>query len=231
MFNWLTEIEGHPCSIDEGEIKDFRMRKIIVKKSPKTMSAVCQLFAAVDIINEESSMMVYPIPDEQARLLVMEMTAPHYEEIKETIIAGRVKEMNLFHLKPESRIIIEKHLQKNGYPAIQDLYRRKRIKLSDTPQKIKYYLINKEKIAQLSSRETEEVFSFFHVTFFVQQESILLQPTGWQLEDELITSYTIRTFSRMAGDLVLWVNENSNDVVGLEVYRNKIPLPIVSNLS
>jgi hypothetical protein len=63
-------------------------------------------------------------------------------------------------------------------------------------------LVNQELIDQLYIKETGKIREFFMSSFFTESGSIMLQPTGWKLDDNLKESVTIRAFSTFAKQIV-----------------------------
>ncbi|NHM33826.1 hypothetical protein [Neobacillus terrae] len=107
----------------------------------------------------------------------------------------------------------------NGiYPVIPDLFRSSSLKLRAYPRTLTYYKIKKEFINELHIKETEKVFDFLNCSFLVGNGSIMLQPTGWVLEDHLKESVAIRSFSPFAKQMVLVVDGTDKSVVGLDIY-------------
>ncbi|MEK4229380.1 hypothetical protein [Solibacillus sp. FSL H8-0538] len=104
------------------------------------------------------------------------------------------------------------------YPVIPDIYRSKNINLATEPRELKYYLVNQDLVNPLHIEGTEEIRQFFESSFFADNGSILLQPTGWKLEDELQNSITIRTFITFAKQIILFVDDKDKNVVLLGIY-------------
>lgn len=217
MFKWLTEIEEPIIPFNE-ENGELRFKRIESYQNVFTMSEVCQLFAAYDVLLGEDALTTIPIPNDQALKIVMNEVVPHYIDIKQVFIDGNLKEINVHHLKGSSRKLFKNLLQGDIYSVIPDLYRSKEINRTNYPRTIKYYLINKELINQIHNKETKKIFGFFNESFFAENGSIMLQPTGWILQEQLKESYTIRSFSTFAKQIVLVVNEPDNVVIGLDIY-------------
>ncbi|MFF5400342.1 hypothetical protein ACFY5J_23985 [Peribacillus butanolivorans] len=79
-------------------------------------------------------------------------------------------------------------------------------------------MVNQELIDPLYIKETGKIREFFMSSFFTESGSIMLQPTGWKLDDNLKESVTIRAFSTFAKQIVLVVNDKNMSVVGLDIY-------------
>lgn len=131
---------------------------------------------------------------------------------------GKLKEINVRGLKKESKRIMQDLLSNGIYPVIPDLYRTKNLNLATGPRELKHYRVNKEMIDSLYLDETEKIREFLMSSFFTESGSIMVQPTGWKLEDNLQDSVTIRAFSTFAKQIVLVVNDKDMSVVGLDIY-------------
>ncbi|MFD2043013.1 hypothetical protein ACFSTA_01685 [Ornithinibacillus salinisoli] len=217
MFEWLTEIKKPqlPFHIDNGKLK---IEKVESEISLSNMSEVCQFFASVDVIIGSDGLTILPTPTEYSFHTIMNEIVPHYLDVKKIFMNGKLKEINVSCLKEESKKIVEDLFPNNVYPVIPDLYRSNNLNIATKPRALKNYLVNQELIKPLHLKETENIREFFMSSFFAENGSIMLQPTGWKLDDDLKESITIRTFSTFAKRIVLLVDETDQSVVSLEIY-------------
>ncbi|WP_245805841.1 hypothetical protein [Bacillus alkalicellulosilyticus] len=217
MLKWITEID-EPSSEFNNDYGELNIEIIETTNDLKEMSPVCQFFASFDVILETDSLLTLPTPNQNVLKKIMDEVVPHYRDIKQIIIDGELKEINVLGLKEESKRIVQYSLSNGIYPVISDLYRTKNLSLPTEPRDLKYYMVNQEMITPLQIDGTEEIRDFLKNTFFTDRGSIALQPTGWKLEDDLKESVTIRTFSTFAKQIVLVVDDNNMSVVGLDIY-------------
>ncbi|MEH7481542.1 hypothetical protein V7157_10795 [Neobacillus drentensis] len=217
MFEWITEIEEPPFRFND-ENGELRFESIDSKVELNEVSPVCLLFASFDVVLDEDSLTSLPTPNEKAIDIILNEVVPHYLDVKQVFIDGKLKEINVRYLKNESKRIIRNLLSNGIYPLIPDLFRTRNSNLATYPRVLKYYSINKELIRQLHIEETNKIRDFLCSSFFANTGSISLQPTGGVLEDNLKESVTIRTFSTFADQIVLIVNDKDKSVVGLDIY-------------
>lgn len=59
------------------------------------MSKVCQLFAAFDVILNEAALFSLPTPYEFALHRIMNEIVPHYVDVKQIFIDGKLKQVNV----------------------------------------------------------------------------------------------------------------------------------------
>ncbi|MFE4429961.1 hypothetical protein ACFRH9_23375 [Peribacillus butanolivorans] len=217
MFKWITEIDEPPFGFNN-ENSELSIKRIDSTVELNEMSPVCQLFASFDVILDDDSLTSLPTPNDNALETILNEVVPHYLDIKQIFIDGKLKEINVRCLKKESKKIVQDLLSNGIYPVIPDLYRTKNLNLSTGPRELKYYLVNQELIDPLYIKETGKIREFFMSSFFTESGSIMLQPTGWKLDDNLKESVTIRAFSTFAKQIVLVVDDKNMSVVGLDIY-------------
>jgi hypothetical protein len=216
MFKWFTEIDEPPSEFnnDNGELKIERIETTVELKE---MSPVCQFFASFDVIFDCDSLTSLPTPNQTALETILNEVVPHYLDIKQIYIDGKLIEINVRGLKKESKRILQDLLSNGINPVIADLYRTKNLNLPTRPRKLKYYSVNQEMIDSLHIEETEKVRGFLISSFFTARGLISLQPTGWKLDDNLKESVTIRAFSTFAKKIVLVVDDKDMSVVGIDI--------------
>ncbi|SMQ80931.1 hypothetical protein SAMN05444673_4045 [Bacillus sp. OV166] len=217
MFKWLKEIDEPPFQLnsDNGELNIKRLDSTVELNE---VSPVCQFFASFDLILGEDSLTTLPTPNDNALETILSEVVPHYSDVKQIFIDGKLKEINVMCLKKESKKMLKDLLSNGIYPVVPDLYRTKNLNLATKPRKLKYYLVSQESINPVHIKETEKIREFLMSSFFTDSGSILLQPTGWKLDDNLKESVTIRAFSTFAKQIILVVDDNDENVVGLDIY-------------
>lgn len=217
MFKWITEIDEPPFGYnnESGELTINRMDSTVELNE---MSPVCQFFASFDVILDDDSLTSLPTPNDKAVETILNEVVPHYLDIKQIFIDGKLKEINVRCLKKESKRIVQGLLSNGIYPVITDLYRTKNLSLATGPRELKHYLVNQELIDQIFIKGTEKIREFIMSSFFTDRGSIILQPTGWEFDDNLRESLTIRAFSTFAKQIVLVVDVKDKSVVGLNIY-------------
>ncbi|MCZ8535294.1 hypothetical protein [Psychrobacillus psychrodurans] len=218
MFNWLTEIEEPPFQFYNDDNVELNFKRLDSTVELSEMSTVCQLFASFDLIFGEDSLTTLPTPNDNALETILNEVVPHYLDIKQIFIDGKLKEINVRFLKKESKKIVQDLLSNGIYPVIPDLYRTRHLNLATEPRVVKHYLVNQELIDPLDIKETEKIRGFFMCSFFIESGSILLQPTGWKLDDNLKESLTIRAFITFAKKIVLVVDNKDMSVIELHIY-------------
>lgn len=217
MFKWITEIDEPPFGFNN-ENGELSIKSINSTVELNEMSPVCQFFAAFDVILDDDSLTSLPSPNDNALETILNEVVPHYLDIKQIFIDGKLKEISVRCLKKESKKLVQDLLSNGIYPVIPDLYRTKNLNLATEPRELNHYLVNQELIDPLFIKETEKLRQFFMSSFFTESGSIMLQPTGWILDDSLNESVTIRAFSTFAKQIVLVVDDNDMSVVGLDIY-------------
>lgn len=217
MSNWITEIDEPPFGLNN-ENGEFSIKRIESTVELKEMSIVCQFFASFDVILDNDSLTSLPIPNENALETIMNEVVPHYLDIKQIFIDRKLEEINVRGLKKESKRIIQDLLSNGIYPVIPDLYRTEFINLANGSRKLKYYSVNQKMIDSLHIEETEKIQGFFMNSFIAERGSMMLQPRGWKLDNNLKESVTIRAFSTFAKQIVLVVDDRDMSVVGLGIY-------------
>ena len=217
MFEWISEIE-EPILGSKEVNGELRLKRIESKEDLFRINEICQLFASFDVILNENALTSFPTPNQKAKSIIMNDVVPHYVDVKQIFIDGKLKEINVRGLKEKSKKMIEDLLLNGIYPVVPDLFRSKSLEMRSYPKTLKYYTINKQYINELYIKETEDLFDFLNCSFFAENGSIMLQPTGWTLEDNLKESVTIRTFSSFAKQVVLVVNVSDKSVVGVDIY-------------
>jgi hypothetical protein len=216
MLEWITEIEKkYPSNNENGQLSIKRFNSTVELNE---MSSVCQFFASFDVILDENALTVLPTPNDKALNIIMNEVVPHYIDVKQIFIDGKLKEINVRGLKEESKKIVKDLFLKGGYPVMLDLYRTNNLNLATGPRNLKHYLIKQQSLSPLHLSETETIREFLESTFFAEKGSIMLQPTGWKLDDTLKESVTIRAFSTFAKQIVLVVDDKDKSVVGLNIY-------------
>jgi len=217
LFKWVTEIERPSFEINVGK-REIRIEKIDSTIELKEMNPVCQFFASFDVMFERDFLTSLPTPNQDALNTIMNEIVPHYLDVKQIFIEGKLKEINVRGLKKDSKRIVQHLLSNDIYPVIPDLYRTKNLNLATGPRELKHFLVKKDMIDLLHFEETEKVREFLMSSFFPDRGSISLQPTGWKLNDNLKDSVTIRAMSSFAKQIVLVVDVKDMNVVGLDIY-------------
>ncbi|ADU32187.1 hypothetical protein [Evansella cellulosilytica] len=217
MLKWMTEID-EPLSEMNNDHGELNIERLEATDELKEMSPVCQFFTSFDVILDCDSVTALPTPTQTALKTILNEVVPHYLDIKEIYINGKLIEINVTGLKKESKRLVQESLTNGIYPVIPDLYRTKNLQLPTGPRNLKYYSVNLDMIDSLHNDETEKIRDFLISSFFTSRGFISLQPTGWKLEDSLKESVTIRSFSTFAKQIVLVVDEKDMSVVGLDIY-------------
>ncbi|WP_256942429.1 hypothetical protein [Bacillus sp. OV166] len=223
-FNWIKEIDEHHFDSlfkedneTEFGIGNFTFRTVKSENKLNQMSEACFFFAAPSVILHEN----YSLSFRDVQPLLLEILikdfVPHYKNVKQLFILGEFKEIRFEDLKEESKKIVENLIAANFYPVISDLYRGKYAEKSGM-RKLQYFLINKEDITPLYSKETEKIQQFIQSAFFDQNEPFCRQPVGWKLEQNLKESITIRSFCTFAKEIVLLVNAVDDSVEAMYIF-------------
>ncbi|MFF5400343.1 hypothetical protein ACFY5J_23980 [Peribacillus butanolivorans] len=124
MFKWITEIDEPPFGFNN-ENSELSIKRIDSTVELNEMSPVCQLFASFDVILDDDSLTSLPTPNDNALETILNEVVPHYLDIKQIFIDGKLKEINVRCLKKESKKIVQDLLSNGIYPVIPDLYRQK----------------------------------------------------------------------------------------------------------
>lgn len=217
MYEWIREIEEpiHPYKEESGEL---RIQSLQSNTSLDKMSPIFQLFASVNVIFNQDFLSSFPTPNSKALNIIHNEIVPHYSEVRQVFIDGKLIEINVRFLKEESRKLLTNSVSSNIHPIVPDLYRSMEYDISPYPRKLKYYLVNKEKIKQKALDGTDEISEFLRSSFFESNGSLFLMPSGWFLEDSLRESVTLQSLSTFAKQIILMVNENDNRVIAIDVY-------------
>jgi hypothetical protein len=213
----MKEIEkpNYPYKEASGEL---RIRSFQSNKSLDKMSPIFQLFASVNVMFNQDFLSSFPAPNSKALNIIHNEIVPHYSEVKQIFIDEKLIEINVRFLKEESRNMLTNLLSSDIHPIVPDLYRNMEYDISPYPRKLKYYLVNKEKIKQKAVDRTDEISEFLTSSFFESNGSLSLMPSGWFLDDSLRESVTLQSLSTFAKQIILMVNENDNRVIAIEVY-------------
>lgn len=217
MYEWLKEIEEpeYPYKDESGEL---RLKRIQSNTSLDKMSPIFQLFASVNVIFQQDFLSSFPVPNRHALKIVQNEIVPHFLEVKEIYIDKELIEINVRFLKKESRKRLSDLLSADIHPIVPDLYRDVEFNISPYPRKVKYYLVNQDKIQQKVLDGMEDISGFLRSSFFESKGLLTFMPSGWLLEDSLRESVTLQSMSTFAKKIILMVNENDNRVIELNVY-------------
>ncbi|MBM7583954.1 hypothetical protein JOC86_000491 [Bacillus pakistanensis] len=173
MFEWITEIDQQPFRYNN-ENGELDIKRLDSTGQLNEMSSVCQFFAYFDLILDENALTSLPTPNNQALEIILKEVVPHYVDVKQIFIDGKLKEINVGCLKKDSKKIIEDLLSSGIYPVIPDLYRTKNLNLATKTRKLKHYLVNAELINPLHIKEAEKIREFLVSSFFSESGSIML---------------------------------------------------------
>jgi hypothetical protein len=186
MFKWLEEINEPPFQVkrNDGELKIKRLETTTVELNE--MSPVFQFFASYDLILGQDSLTSLPTPNESALETILNEVVPHYSNVKQIFIDGKLKEINVMNLKESSKIMLKGLLLSNKiFPVIPDLYRTKKLNWTTKPRKLKYYLVRQDLIKPVHNKEAEQLGDFLKDSYFAESGSIMLSPTRWKVYLEI----------------------------------------------
>ncbi|WP_245613755.1 hypothetical protein [Alkalihalobacterium bogoriense] len=217
MYAWLTIIKEpeNEMNVENGELEIVPIDSTGVLTE---MSEVCLFFASYDVLLKTDALATFPVPNERALKMTMEEIVPHYSDVKQIFIDGKLTEINVRCLKDASKKMVQDKLSVGTYPVIADLYRSTDRATFHSSRKLNYFEVNQAKIEPLNLKETEKLQEFITHSFFAKYGLLSLQPKGWFLEDKLKEAETIRLFSSFAERMVLVVDDKDGSIVGLDVY-------------
>ncbi|UOE95207.1 hypothetical protein [Alkalihalobacillus sp. LMS39] len=217
MYEWLTSIKEpeNEMNFENGELEIVPINSTGVLTE---MSEVCLFFASYDVLLKTDALATFPVPNEKALKMTMEEIVPHYSDVKQIFIDGKLTEINVRCLKDASKKMVQDKLSVGSYPVIPDLYRSKERDNFPISRKLNYFEVNQAQIEPLYLKETEKLQRFITYSFLAKYGSLSLQPKGWFLEEKLKESATIRLFSSFAKRMVLVVDDKDGNVVGLDIY-------------
>jgi hypothetical protein len=217
LYEWFKEIEepGYPYTDDSGEL---RLKRIQSNTTSDGMSPIFQLFASVNVLFQKDFLSSFPVPNHHALKIVQNVIVPHYTEVKEIFIDGKLIEINVRFLKEESRKRLSDLLLSGIHPIVPDLYRNSEYDISPYPRKIKYYAVNGEKIQHKALDGMKGIRDFIKSSFLASNGVLTLMPSGWFLDDSLKESVTLQALSTFAENIILMVNENDHRIIGINIY-------------
>lgn len=219
MLNWLIEIEPPKMDFSMPSPK-IRVERI---ESPESneISTVSQFFLSSILLGTDDTFITgIPVPNKEILQQIIQEIAPHYEKVLLVYEDDKASNINLSTIKKSSKEKFLSQLSDNvGVSIFSELY--KAIDSSNPRQKkkLKYFLINKEKIQPLFSNEVEEIANFFYATYLKDSSFIPLVPYGWYVNNELQYSLFIRSFISYFEKVILVVDENDNKVYGIDLWK------------
>lgn len=213
----MIEID-EPSRQDQIEGGAFTIETVQCGKQLNDMTAVCQFFAAYDVITGQDALTILPTPTKEAEDIIKNELVPHYQDVKKIFVDEKLVEINVRCLKETSKKLLKQSLAQGALPLVHDLYRTEQLNLPIQPRELKYYLIDKKNVDPIHSTEAHEIGKFINNSFFARDGMISLTPRGWILKEELIEAVSIRTFASFADRMILVVDREDYSVVGLDLY-------------
>ncbi|MBT2739374.1 hypothetical protein [Bacillus sp. ISL-77] len=229
-FDWIKEIdEGYFDSLFENEddeedfesrIRNQSVRYIKSEECLNEISEICFFYAAPDMILEHNRVLVFQDVNPWVLEVIMKEMVPHYKVVKQFLDKGKLREIQLSELKEESKELINDLLSKGLYPVVSDLYRVKTT-TELTTGSLKLYSINKDFVDPLVLNEDNRIHQFIQKSSFQNNKPLVLEPVGWKLQDNLKNSITIRSFWKIAEQMVLLVNIADDSVRAIYIFGEK----------
>ncbi|MFV8828549.1 hypothetical protein [Alkalihalobacterium sp. APHAB7] len=216
-MNGLIEIE-EPSRQDQMECGPFTIETVQCGKKLTDMTAVCQFFAAYDVMTGQDALTILPTPTKEAEDIIMNELVPHYQDVKKIVVDEKLVEINVRFLKEGSKKIVKQRLVQGELPLVHDLYRTEQLNLPAQPRELKYYLIDKKNVQIIHTKEAQEIGDFIKSSFFARDGVLSLIPRGWKLKEDLLEAVSIRTFASFADRIILVVDREDLSVVGLDLY-------------
>ncbi|MDE5413229.1 hypothetical protein [Alkalihalobacterium chitinilyticum] len=216
-MNGLIEID-EPSRQDQIECGAFTIETVQCGKQLNDMTAVCQFFAALDVITGQDALTILPTPTKKAEDIIMNELVPHYQDVKKIVVDEKLVEINVRFLKEGSKKIVKQRLVQGELPFVHDLYRTEPLNIPAYPRELKYYLIDKKFVKPVHTKEAKEIGDFVKSSFFARDGVLSLTPRGWNLEEELLNAVSIRTFASFADRIILVVDREDLSIVGLDLY-------------
>lgn len=219
MLNWLIEIEPPKMNFSMAS-QNIRVERIKPPESNE-ISTICQFFLSSILLgNDDTFVTVIPVPNKEILQQIIQEIAPHYEKVLLQYEDDNVSCINLSKVKKSSKEKFLSQFSDNVAVTIfSELYKERNSSNSTLKKSLKYFLVNKEKIQPLLSKEVEEIATFFFSTYLNKSSFLPLIPYGWYVNNELQYSPFIRSFISYFEKVILIVDENDNKVYGIDLWK------------
>lgn len=176
--------------------------------------------SSVLLDSDDRFVSVIPVPNKKILQQIIQEIAPHYEQVLLQYEDNNVSYINLSKVKKASKEKFLSQLSDNVAVTIfSELYKERNPSKSTLKKNLKYFLVDKEKIKPLLSKEVEEIANFFFSTYLEKSSFLPLVPYGWYANNELQYSPFIRSFMAYFQKVILVVDVNDNKVYGIDLWK------------
>lgn len=219
MLNWLIEIEPPKMDFSMASPK-IRVERIESPESNEISTVSLFFLSSILLGTDDTFITGIPVPNKEILQQIIQEIAPHYEKVLLQYEDDKVSYINLSKVKKPSKEKFLSQLSDNVAVTIfSELYKERNLINSTFKKNIKYFLVKKDKIQPLLSKEVEEIAAFFFSTYLKKSNFLPLVPYGWYVNNELQNSPFIRSFIYYFEKVILVVDETDNKVYGIDLWK------------
>lgn len=241
MFDWLK-----PYSLIEFREEERRTfppdryrfgKKETVEKTADNMTALGQYFTAaamaMGLSEQEYEHMVVdlPAPDEDIKRLILTEIAPHFTQVQQNVEVDNTPLIRMQGLRREAKPLFARTVTE-ALPIIQDLYRQPGRQEQQYKERrtILHYPVNTGRLKPYEPERPEELEGLKNLltkAFIESGKEFNIVPSGWRFDEELCESPALRFLGSFVPAIGLYVDDNTCEVVMLQLARQDMKHPII----
>ncbi len=219
MMDWVRKFT--PIREERAFVpKRFHLKKMTFDHAPTDISDLALFFMAGCILLDERTLVALNARSDLAQKMILDQIAPHFIDVKVVYVEDEIEVIQMQYPKSDSV-----HLFNNSdsrlKTVIKDLYRTTDtgVCVSGTKRKIHHYAVKKAQLAKQPFFAFPELERFITEAYVMGDESLVLLPTGWKLDEEVRHSAFLGFIASFIPAITLLVDENTSDVVALKLSK------------
>ncbi|MCI3919180.1 hypothetical protein MO973_02900 [Paenibacillus sp. TRM 82003] len=200
--------------------KQFNLKKIEFDQAPTDISDLALFFLAGCNILDERMLVALYARSEVAQKMILDHIAPHFKNVKVVYVENEIEVIQMQYPKSES-VDLFNNSRSGLKTVIGDLYRTTdmRVWKAEKKREINYYAVEKEQLDKQAYFASPELQTFITEAYLKSDETLVLIPTGWKLDESLKRSTFLSFITSFIPAVTLLVDEYTSEVVALELSK------------
>lgn len=183
----------------------------------REMSLIGQFFVASCVLVDSRTVVQVPIFTQRERDILLREVAPHLTSCKIMHFQDEERTIAILSgVKSDSKDLFLR-LREEGelHPLVTDLFREGGIRQDRMSNVPVLYELSKEAIGVSEPDGFRELWDFISNTFVTEQSDFTIIPSGWEFGEPIKASLYLQALNGVCSKLRLYVDPNSNCVIGI----------------
>lgn len=193
-MEWAKEISINELSLftKDKKRKARTTKRLDFKIPSKNCISLLAEFFITPGLPEDDFVVSIPITNKQVYDTVIDELTPHFNKIMGGFERDKLLKIYLSSLKESSRLLMENKIK---HPIIQSLYGHT-ININHFVSEKELFIVDTDKIPPYIDDSFSYIIDFINKSFIKNSGIIILQPSGWNFNANLIDEIALRYFAQ-----------------------------------